>query len=698
MTIAINPDTGELSVFQDGTWSAPQRAKNPETGQELFLYGGQWQPVPYRARMPDSMKEREKVTGKIGATDVMLQGIPFADEVGAAGSATGYALGELVRGNVPSLSDIGKRYDQTLEWQREGVKDFMNNAPVAGTGLQVVGSMAMTPAKALSVPGNAGRGFNLLEGAKQGAIAGGITGFSSGEGFTDRLASGAIGTTLGGTIGAAVPATVEVVRRALRPVATMMGLRNAENTAMDHILRAMQQDGLSEQEAIARLQDWSREAKPAMLFDLAGENTRRLARTVGTVPGEGAERAQTAIADRQRGQIPRVEGAIADLISPNGDALAVREGLMAQRRAAAAPLYEAAYEKNPFIWNNRIQQFIDDPIVKQGINKGLEVQRLEALAEGKAFDPKAYGVVDFDQEGGFITGGKPNLRLLDAAKRGLDEILEQYRDKTTGKLVLDQRGNAINQVRKSFVSAIDDAARAAGADDYIRARQAWSGSTASMDAVRLGMEIFDNDARVTVRAIRDLSPADKEFFRAGVADAIRTNFLQKSKLPTDRNLGADSVENLIKNQKNRSALRAAFDDDATYNEFIKSLERERTMFENSRFVSPNTGSQTQPRGQDVMNLENDPVLGVLANVAQGNYGAAARGAAQNVGRYSQGVNSDIAAELAKTLFESDPRRLIPALQAMARRDAENQARMMINAARSRAGARAAGAGATAATE
>jgi hypothetical protein len=51
--IAINPETGEMLVISpQGQWVPPQRARNPETGAEVFYDGTEWRPVPAARTAP----------------------------------------------------------------------------------------------------------------------------------------------------------------------------------------------------------------------------------------------------------------------------------------------------------------------------------------------------------------------------------------------------------------------------------------------------------------------------------------------------------------------------------------------------------------------------------------------------------------------------------------------------------------------
>lgn len=107
------------------------------------------------------------------------------------------------------------------------------------------------------------------------------------------------------------------------------------------------------------------------------------------------------------------------------------------------------------VWNPRIQQFLDDPIMRGGINRGLEIQRLEAVADGKPFNPSEYAVIGMDDSGQPIVGSVPNMRLLDAGKRGLDAIIRDNQNQVTGQLT--DYGKAVYKFNKAFVGQIDNA-------------------------------------------------------------------------------------------------------------------------------------------------------------------------------------------------------------------------------------------------
>jgi hypothetical protein len=163
-------------------------------------------------------------------------------------------------------------------------------------------------------------------------------------------------------------------------------------------------------------------------------------------------------------------------------AQATHQGNLARLRQAQL---DGSANKPGAVWSPRIQQFLDDPIAKTGLARGMEVQRLESLAAGKPFDPTELAITGADEAGNPIVGAVPNMRTLDAVKRGFDEILNDYPRLPSGQLVLDQRGRAVDQVRKSFLGHLDSLNY-----DYAAARAAYAGPMASRDALDRGRAFF----------------------------------------------------------------------------------------------------------------------------------------------------------------------------------------------------------------
>jgi hypothetical protein len=355
------------------------------------------------------------------------------------------------------------------------------------------------------------------------------------------------------------------------------------------VLAALQKDGVSASDAQAAL---TKLGPQATLADVGGTNVRSMGEQVAMGPGSGSQTAQATLEGRSAGAQQRINDAIKDATGATGNIHADADALIAQRAQAAAPLYDIALaqDKNPVFTSKlavdpRLAQFANDPIVQQGMQRGAEVARLNALAKGDDFDPHKYlwnttpevpptlkpGTVDPSTGAKMTpdtyTPGTPpqttvSMNALDAAKRGMDDILEQYRDPVTGKLNLDQRGKAINDVRSAFVKHLDSIN-----PDYAAARAAYAGPSQSLDAMNMGKRALSNDPEVTSKIVGNLSEGDKQFYLNGVTRALQ------NKIESTQD-GADATRKIFGNTLIRNKIAAAFDDPDKFQAFQQKMEAE----------------------------------------------------------------------------------------------------------------------------
>jgi hypothetical protein len=260
------------------------------------------------------------------------------------------------------------------------------------------------------------------------------------------------------------------------------------------------------------------------------------------------------------------------------------------------------------VWSPRVQQFLNDPIVRHGLNEGLEIERLEALAEGRQMNPSEYAVVGKDSDGKAIVGAVPNMRLLNAAKIGLDKILEGYRDKTTMRLALDQRGRAIDSVRRAFVNELDNLNPA-----YKAARKAWAGPSAAMDAVGSGQDFLRMDPEQIGKVQSGMSDAERDFFRVGAARAL----LDRISKAGD---GADLTKRLYGNPQIREQIKAAFGPEAAA-KLDQAMASEKAMFETGNFITGNSATVNKAHdfgaGSAVRKVLGEMIQGGLAGFMVG---------------------------------------------------------------------------------
>ena len=247
---------------------------------------------------------------------------------------------------------------------------------------------------------------------------------------------------------------------------------------------------------------------------------------------------------------------------------------------------DAATGKPGAVWNPRIQQFLDDPIVKNGLKQGLEDQRLDALADYKRFDPTEYAITDkVDEAGNPIVAKVPNMRTLNAIKIGLDAIIQAERK--DGRLT--QHGLMVNRVKQAFVKELDNIN-----PDYATARASWQGNAASQDAVKFGKNLNKYSPEEVKDFVSGLSESDKEFMRLGVADNVLERVLKTS-------LGGDEAKHVIKSEWSKGQLAPVFKTEADFKNFVDSVAAERLMFNVRQIVQGNSAS-AERAAEDLHNV------------------------------------------------------------------------------------------------
>jgi hypothetical protein len=183
--------------------------------------------------------------------------------------------------------------------------------------------------------------------------------------------------------------------------------------------------------------------KPLGLVNVGGENLQALAGNVARAPGPSRQGAANFFNDQDVDAGTRLIGDIDQGLKTGGNAFDAVQQLMQQRAQAAAPLYQQAFANGQNIASPRIQQFIADPLLQKGLAQGLQVQRLEALASGQPFNPADYTITTDAAGNPTFAAGANNLRTLDAAKRGLDTLVDQSRNRlrsrSTSKAVPSRR-------------------------------------------------------------------------------------------------------------------------------------------------------------------------------------------------------------------------------------------------------------------
>ena len=241
-----------------------------------------------------------------------------------------------------------------------------------------------------------------------------------------------------------------------------------------------------------------------------------------------------------------------------------------QKQQILDMLHEAqddiANDKPGAVWNPRIQQFLDNPRIQQGIKRGLRIERDEALAEGRKMNPSDYAIVGIDDAGEPIVGKVPTMRLLAVAKEGLDRMLQgdEFRNPLTGEL--NKEGVAIDKMRAAYLRELDTVN-----PRYAAARAQWGGDSQALEAMKLGQKIFNTHERDLAAKVAEMSPDAKEYFKLGAARALHDAIAAKG-------FTADESKAILRAPATKERIRQAFGSDDEFERYIQSVEAEGRMF------------------------------------------------------------------------------------------------------------------------
>jgi hypothetical protein len=173
-------------------------------------------------------------------------------------------------------------------------------------------------------------------------------------------------------------------------------------------------------------------------------------------------------------------------------------------------------------------------------------------------------------------------QTLDYIKRGMDDVVESYRDKTTGKLVLDTEGRAVNNTLRSFLGTVDKLY-----PDYAKARTAYAGPVSGITAMNAGRKALSMTADDLEARMRGMSPFEKQMFALGARRAMAETVATKGDT-------ADVVHALVGTGKKRAMLARLFGDRKAFGRFVDTLGQEREGFrtyKQARLGSPTAANQ-----------------------------------------------------------------------------------------------------------
>lgn len=222
---------------------------------------------------------------------------------------------------------------------------------------------------------------------------------------------------------------------------------------------------------------------------------------------ETQEEIAQLLTDRSRGQAGRAQNQLEASFGPLDDPLQASQSLMDTARTNAAPLYDE-FRAQPARTSPELQAMMATPAGQQALRNAHTI----AANEGR--DPNAMGF-DLDDLGQVVLRSDPSPETIDLVKRGLDDVLDKYRDPVTGRLNLDEEGRGIEGLRQRYVSEADRLY-----PQYAAARSAFAGPAAENAALQAGQSMVGKPPRQVGQRVAGLTEPQLEQFRLGQRSAM----------------------------------------------------------------------------------------------------------------------------------------------------------------------------------
>lgn len=585
-------------------------------------------------------QQLNETQGREGAGGLLMHGatLGLTDEASGVGGALYNAMKAPFTGNFDPVGE----YQTSRDAERIRLNEARDSSGWGGTAAEIVGSLAsVNPVEAVETvaPTLMAR---MGAGGRSGAIIGAGSGFGHGSGLGGSIRGAIEGGAEGGAVGVAAPVAGAVVRGGGRlargAYRTVMG----ENPSLARQIIAgdIAADDARGFNPVARVSGQLADAHandvPAMLAD-TGDNVRGRLAAAARASGPTRTAARDALDARQAGMVERVTNTIERDLGPVSNPHEVADASMTRARDTAAPLYDSAYAATGAdTFAQRVAPLLSRPSMQRATQRALRI----AQEEGR--DPTTAGF-DVNSSGEVTVSRTPSWQTLDYVKRGMDDVIEQYRDTTTGRLHLDTEGRAINNTQRSFLRAFDSAN-----PDYAAARSAYGGPVRGVDAMNQGRQALSMTADDLEARMRDMTPYEREMFALGTRRAM-------AELIASKGDTADVVHALVGTGKKRAMLARLFGDRQGFQRFIDTLGHEQEAFRT--FKTARLGSPTAANLQDDNALRDAATEGATDLVLNGGTGIlpSAVKFVTSLGR--RRLDEQTAKEMTALLSESDPARL-----------------------------------------
>lgn len=563
--IAVDADSPELAAEGGETWAKA----NPLTG-----------------RAGADADARKRIKSAPAPVRALAKGASFGfndelDAVSAAGE-TGVSnlLGQLA-GKKPRYG-MKDAFAAVMAANNQGDAKFADAHPAANLGLQILGGVG-TPgvaAGARFVQGARGLIGGMARSAAVGSAGGAIAGAGNSRGgLVDRGKGAAGGVAAGAVIGGAMPAVGRVAQTAGRAANAAIGqpFGGAARGAAGRLREALHQDGLDDGQIRATVQEWQRSGVTPEFLNVAGENTRALLRAAGSQGGQARNTAQ-AYRNTTVASIPNRAQERAAALTP-GEVRTPAQFAQQMRGTR-----EASANRNYGQWSD-VQVTVPDEIK-------------EMLA-----DPAGLGLVRNAMDDAVALQDWPR-------QRELQQLLQPTRDGqlprisagTVERLRMAARDQAevfSNQSRNS--RAVGFGQRQQQLDGVLSDIPEAAPSRAEYAAQSRAIEAAEGGPSVMGPRSRFQPEVDA---LAGNPEAMSGAGIRERQRLVDEFGRRDQVKGVLDDIANAPDVRPNLQQlyGAEGDRFADAAGHLSQKQEHANFIAPNTGSQTQSRGQDAGRL------------------------------------------------------------------------------------------------
>jgi hypothetical protein len=537
--------------------------------------------------------------------------IPDVRPIGGALSALTrgayLGFGDEIAGGIDKLLGAPGSYGANVDLRRLAQEIYQRENPGTSAFLNLAGAAANPIGRLL--PGQA-RGA-VMEGARQGMLAGAVAG--AGEADTpsllERASQGSFGGLLGGGVGAGVGGALRAGGAALNRARS-----SPEDLAREQLLARL--GGLEAAETQAALSEAMRRAQaapgnaPIMPLDVLGEPGRRAARGAMAIDPKVDETIRAALLQRNQQQAGRVLGQIEQGLGVSGaDTRAAAEQLSAARAAEAARAYPQLFQQYPEI---------DDAFVMELLRTRPSLRDAQQAAARLMAERTGRQPAPMYDEAGNLTD-PPSLEQLDYIRRAVADRV-QTPPSNSRSLPAAERAATIETL-KSLTGRLDEVA-----PEYPQVRAQYAEQSDLLRAIEAGREFYRyGSADELAQVLNSLDGPQREFFRAGAAEAIRNAIRARPSGQYGGN-ARNTLQDIVGSPDLEDRVRVLFPDEASFRRFMRGLQVEGDMVTSSRRILG--GSNTADKLTDVEQARD--FSGLFADVLTDPTGGLQRAAVQNV--------------------------------------------------------------------